>query len=225
MRERDYAASLTRMSAHARVEEILSEGAADGIPSARGRDYTLAADCVRVMQAIAEGKLIEIQDTGHSHAYRRFIVRTDNGLFEHDADPLTAALKALEARDMEDDRERAIRCAIAGIEHGASVVDVSAVQREAASRAWDARSRWGLGDDSEREKLSVAERDRYLATTHPAPAPRECVLSDGSVVTVHDGMFKWYGSTVGHLTTRNWRDLADTGADFDALKQFAERAK
>jgi hypothetical protein len=154
MRERDYAASLTRMSAHARVEEILSEGAADGIPSARGRDYTLAADCVRVMQAIAEGKLIEIQDTGHSHAYRRFIVRTDNGLFEHDADPLTAALKALEA-----------------------------------------------------------------------PAPRECVLSDGSVVTVHDGMFKWYGSTVGHLTTRNWRDLADTGADFDALKQFAERAK
>lgn len=108
---------------------------------------------------------------------------------------------------------------------GASLVDVSAVQREAASRAWDARSRWGLGDDSEREKLSVAERDRYLATTHPAPAPRECVLSDGSVVTVHDGMFKRYGSTVGHITTRNWRDLADTGADFDALKQFAERAK
>ena len=223
MRERDYAASLTRMSAHARVEEILSEGAADGIPSARGRDYTLAADCVRVMQAIAEGKLIEIQDTGHSHAYRRFIVRTDNGLFEHDADPLTAALKALEARDMEDDRERAIRCAIAGIEHGASVVDVSAVQREAASRAWDAAGDWWQTDGG---GLSPAQaRDRYLAREYPAPAPRECVLSDGSVVTVHDGMFKWYGSTAGHLTTRNWRDLADTGADFDALKQFAERAK
>ena len=64
-------------------------------------DPALAADCMRVMQAMAEGKLVEIQDTGHSHAYRRFIVRTDNGLFEHDADPLTAALKALEARDAE----------------------------------------------------------------------------------------------------------------------------
>ena len=102
---------------------------------------------------------------------------------------------------------------------GASLVDVSAVQREAASRAWDAAL------SSKMIPLSPEALDRYLAATYPAPAPRECVLSDGSVVTVHDGMFKWYGSTVGHLTTRNWRDLADTGADFDALKQFAERAK
>lgn len=120
-------------------------------------------------------------------------------------------------------RKGMVESAVAGIEHGMSLVDVSAVQREAASRAWDAAGDWWQTDGG---GLSPAQaRDRYLATTHPAPAPRECVLSDGSVVTVHDGMFKWYGSTVGHLTTRNWRDLADTGADFDALKQFAERAK
>ena len=118
-----------------------------------------------------------------------------------------------------DNQARFIEC----VEAGASLVDVSAVQREAASRAWDAAGDWWQTDGG---GLSPAQaRDRYLAREYPAPAPRECVLSDGSVVTVHDGMFKWYGSTVGHLTTRNWRDLADTGADFDALKQFAERAK
>ena len=138
-------------------------------------------------------------------------------------------------------RKGMVESAVAGIEHGMSLVDVSAVQREAARKAIEALCEFraavethalmvdgyqGLQHGAAGSNAQIrAFLDPYLAVTYPAHAPRECVLSDGSVVTVHDGMFKWYGSTVGHLTTRNWRDLADTGADFDALKQFAERAK
>jgi hypothetical protein len=55
----------------------------------------------------------------------------------------------------------------------ASLVDVSAVQREAARKAWDARTAWGC-ETSVGESPEQA-RDRYLAREHPAPAPRECV--------------------------------------------------
>lgn len=136
-----------------------------------------------------------------------------------------------------DNQARFIECVAAGV----SLVDVSAVQREAARKAIEALCEFraavethalmvdgyqGLQHGAAGSNAQIrAFLDPYLAVTYPAHAPRECVLSDGSVVTVHDGMFKRYGSTVGHITTRNWRDLADTGADFDALKQFAERAK
>lgn len=121
----------------------------------------------------------------------------------------------------------------AGIEHGASLVDVSAVQREAARKAWDAATRW-IGVNF---VASAAGRDAYLDREHPAPAPEGVTLSDGSVVTVTRNiagnvrLLRHNGDGDPNkecpLTVpRDWRGLlldTDAGADFDALKAFAAK--
>ena len=80
-------------------------------------------------------------------------------------------------------------------------------------------------------RMVLEFRDREC----PAPAPRECVLSDGSVVTRHDDPRHVWGGwwrraerdatdSTGWTGTRTWPELmrsTDTGADFDALKRFA----
>ena len=121
---------------------------------------------------------------------------------------------------------------LADADRHANRVDVATVQREAASKAWDAAARF-TEDECKMpspEAFSRA-RDRYLA--RESPAPRECVLSDGSVVTVDKGIggFRRLNRDGfdGSAASWAWATLlnrpTDTGADFDALKSFAERAK
>lgn len=127
---------------------------------------------------------------------------------------------------------------VALVAAGVSLVDVSAVQREAARKAWDAAMELARNSDRVLNGFRVVEvgdlwveRDRYLAREHPAPAPRECVLSDGSVVTRgSDDYYRRCGGqpTVYGLISRHWVEVLrapDLGADFDKLKAFAERAK
>ena len=76
---------------------------------------------------------------------------------------------------------------------------------------------------------------RKVLAKYAPPAPRPSVtLSDGSVVTYcRDHECPWkreypVGGDVVASGFADWRMLADTGADFDALKAFAaaqERAK
>ena len=63
-------------------------------------------------------------------------------------------------------------------------VDLDAVRREAASKAWDAA--WSYGTNTRMDSRDRAALERYLDTEYPAPAPDRVKLSDGSVVTRHD---------------------------------------
>ncbi len=129
----------------------------------------------------------------------------------------------------------------------ASRVDTAEVERRAARKALAECAAWlGKGEsqpvrfDEDGRFLLAFERvnafsDRYIAREYPAPAPRECVLSDGSVVTRHDDPRHVWGGwwrraerdatdSTGWTGTRTWPELmrsSDTGADFDALKRFA----
>lgn len=110
-------------------------------------------------------------------------------------------------------------------------VDTAEVERRAARKAWDAAHESTLAPRATWDIF----RDAYLAREYPAPAPRECVLSDGSVVTRHDDPRHVWGGwwrraerdatdSTGWTGTRTWPELmrsSDTGADFDALKRFA----
>jgi len=131
----------------------------------------------------------------------------------------------------------------------ASRVDTAEVERRAARKALAECAAWlGKGEsqpvrfDEDGRFLLAFERvnafsDRYLAREYPAPAPRECVLSDGSVVTYHpeDRECNWrrdYSRSTTlpprHVNASQWVDIlnvTDTGADFDALKRFAAEVR
>jgi hypothetical protein len=126
----------------------------------------------------------------------------------------------------------------------ASRVDTAEVERRAARKALAECAAWlGKGEsqpvrfDEDGRFLLAFERvnafsDRYIAREYPAPAPRECVLSDGSVVIVDVEATKRDTINTPCLRRGNhtvlvgdWIRLLitahDTGADFDALKRFA----
>jgi hypothetical protein len=77
----------------------------------------------------------------------------------------------------------------------------------------------------------VAEREamrRFPDFPAPAPVVRSVRLSDGSVVRMSsrqdldgEGMVFWRTPGGDQMGPIHWRELADTGADFDALKAFA----
>ena len=123
----------------------------------------------------------------------------------------------------------------------ASRVDTAEVERRAARKALAECAAWlGKGEsqpvrfDEDGRFLLAFERvnafsDRYLAREYPAPAPRECVLSDGSVVIVERQFERFNrGNGTRYAGLHFWREIlddTDTGADFDALKRFAAEVR
>lgn len=89
----------------------------------------------------------------------------------------------------------------------------------------------GYGADRNADGGQVGVFTRKLRSYLAAPAPRECVLSDGSVVTRgSDDYYRRCGGTPTFygLISRHWVEILrapDTGDDFEKVKSFAERAK
>lgn len=121
---------------------------------------------------------------------------------------------------------------------GASLVDVSTVQREAAAKALGHIYGQLVGRPAVDKdvalavvSLAVQSKEGYLASTYPAPAPRECVLSWG--VMAQDKQGQWCvwsswpvdrGTSLLAVTDSPWHHVR-CFADAEAIKQFAERAK
>lgn len=107
----------------------------------------------------------------------------------------------------------------------AARVDTAEVERRAVSKALTDFAL--VGPISGISGTVIRFRDRYLARVHPAPAPRECVLSDKSVVRCDDDRVEFTRYRPGHLPRvskpEHWPLLVTdlNGADFDALKRFA----
>lgn len=116
-----------------------------------------------------------------------------------------------------------------------SRVDTAEVERRAASKAFVAAwkdAAWCSGSRAmeageSRDRYIDAACNTYLAREYPAPAPRECVLSDGSVVTRgSDDYYRRCGGqpTAYGLIARHWVEVLrapDTGDDFEKVKAFA----
>jgi hypothetical protein len=105
----------------------------------------------------------------------------------------------------------------------ASRVDTAEVERRAASKALVALKAEVYRGTS-RDRMAMLD----LITEHLQklwPAPRECVLSDGSVVIVERQFERFNrGNGTRYAGLHFWREIlddTDTGADFDALKRFA----
>lgn len=98
-----------------------------------------------------------------------------------------------------------------------SMTELAEVKRQAA---WDALTAYAdtFGDGTEPRYSARYYRDR-----HYAPTPRSVTLSDGTVVEMRvTSWCKPYLTLRGSgVVVTNWRTLAHTGADFDALKAFA----
>ena len=104
----EYAAALAQViDERGTWEQWAEHGVGDHVPNAEEKaEYlglaahlTLAADCVRVMQALAEGRLLAIKCDPKvpDHRMRYEVQRpTPDGFgFTFSSDPLTAALRAL----------------------------------------------------------------------------------------------------------------------------------
>lgn len=104
-------------------------------------------------------------------------------------------------------------------------------ERAAARKAWDAAMTKSHGGAT--ALWQARARDEYLAREYPET--RECVLSDGSVVTYEApgevsakpaSMFvRRHRGVQADWWHDDWRVFAITGADFDKLKAFAEAVR
>jgi hypothetical protein len=105
--------------------------------------------------------------------------------------------------------------------------NLAEAERDIARKAWDAATRW-MGVST---VASWPGRDAYLDREYPAPAPEGMTLSDGSVVTRHGALLRVldrddHDARGTEYSTTKWKSILTnnhTGADFDALKAFAQK--
>ena len=104
---------------------------------------------------------------------------------------------------------------------GADAVDVNAIKWEALTQCAEWLRRVGLPD-------AAVHVERYRDTAYPLAVspPPSCTLSDGRVVTWQAGAALLRVTFPTGVTRECFRHarrtLAETGADFDALKKFVE---